>query len=146
MMNLTKKDWILLVLRKYPMDRIHIMKALFLIWHRAGRKIENYFKFEPYFYGPCSFEVYSILDDLKMNRYIAQPPHPIPQWTNYYLTEKGKKEATEAAKKASHENLKLIEVISEEVSKLSFYELLRKVYTEAPDFAVNSIFKRVSKI
>lgn len=144
-MTLTKKDWLLLLLKQSPLDRIHIMKALFLIWHRTGRKIEDYFVFEPYLYGPCSFEVYSVLESMEVDGWIVQPPHPMPQWVNYYLTESGKKESEEAVKRASPETLRLIEIMSEEVSQISFYELLRKVYTEAPDFAVNSMFKEVIK-
>ena len=144
-MTLTKKDWVLLALRQTPLDRIHIMKTLFLIWHRSGRKITDYFDFNPYLYGPCSFEVYSVLDSLQADRYIVQPPHTIPQWVNYYLTERGKKEAEEAVRKASREALILIETVVAESSQLSFYELLRKVYAEAPDFAVNSMFREVMK-
>jgi len=144
-MTLTKKDWLLLLLKQSPLDRIHIMKALFLVWHRSRRKIEDYFEFEPYLYGPCSFEVYTVLDNLEGNSYIVQPPHPIPRWVNYYLTERGKKEAEEATKRASSEILRFIESVVKEVSQLSFYELIRKVYAEAPDFAVNSMFKGVIK-
>ncbi|PIS24984.1 MAG: hypothetical protein COT45_03240 [bacterium (Candidatus Stahlbacteria) CG08_land_8_20_14_0_20_40_26] len=144
-MALIKKDWVLLLLRRTPLDRIHIMKALFLIWHRSGRKIQDYFKFEPYLYGPCSFEVYAVLDNLQANGRIIQPPHPMPQWVNYYLTEKGGKEVEEVAKKVSPDTLKLIESVVNEVSGVKFYELLKKVYDEAPDFAVNSIFKEVVK-
>jgi len=144
-MALRKEDWILLALRQTPLDRIHIMKTLFLIWHRSGRKMEGYFQFEPYLYGPCSFEVYSILENLQADGFIVQPPHSMPQWVNYYLTEKGKKEADEAVKRASPQTLKFIETLAKEVSQLSFYELLRKVYTEAPDFAVNSMFRGAAK-
>lgn len=144
-MALTKKDWILLVLRQTPLDRIHIMKTLFLIWHRLGRKIPDFFEFEPYLYGPCSFEVYSVLESLQADGYVVQPPHPMPQWVNYYLTGRGKKEAEEVAKSASPKTLRFIETVAKEASQLSFYELLRKVYNEAPDFAVNSIFRRVIK-
>jgi len=144
-MALEKKDWILLVLRRTPLDRIHIMKTLFLIWHRSGRKFADYFKFEPYLYGPCSFEVYSVLGNLQTSGFIVQPPHPMPQWINYYLTERGKNEAEQAAKRASPETLRFIETVAEEASQLSFYELLRKVYAEAPDFAVNSMFRGVMK-
>lgn len=144
-MALTKKDWILLSLKQVPLDRIHIMKALFLIWHRSDRNIKDYFSFLPYLYGPCSFEVYSALESLQADGLIVQPPHSIPQWVKYYLTERGKKEAEEAVKKASPDTLILIETVAEEASQLNFYELLRKVYTEAPDFAVNSMFREVMK-
>jgi|SRR3989304_3135587 len=144
-MALTEKDWILLALKRIPLDRIHIMKTLFLIWHRSGRKMTGYFQFEPYLYGPCSFEVYSMLGNLQANGFIVQPPHPAPQWVNYYLTDRGKKEAEEAEKRVSPNILRLIEEVANEVSRLNFYELLRSVYTEAPDFAVNSMFKEIVK-
>ena len=144
-MELTKNDWVLLTLRKNPLDRIHIMKALFLIWHRTGRNIRGYFEFVPYLYGPCSFEIYSVLGSLQANGFIVQPPHPVPQWINYYLTDRGKKRAEEAEKKVSLDTLKLIKEVADELSQLGFHELLHKVYTEAPDFAVNSMFKEVLK-
>jgi len=144
-MALTKKDWILLLLSQSPLDRIHIMKALFLIWHRSGRKIKDYFVFEPYLYGPCSFEVYSTLDEMELNRQIVQPPHPVPQWVNYYLTDSGKKEAEEVSKRTLPETVSVIKTVVKEISQLGFYELLKKVYAEAPNFAVNSIFRGVIK-
>lgn len=144
-MSLKKKDWVLLALRRTPLDRIHIMKTLFLIWHRSERNIPDYFKFEPYLYGPCSFEVYSALADLQAEGLIVQPPHPVPQWVNYYLTAKGKKESEESAKRAYPEALELIEKVVDETSRLNFSELLRKVYAEAPGFAVNSMFREVMK-
>lgn len=144
-MNISKKDWILLLLRKSPLDRIHIMKALFLIWNRSGRKIPDYFEFVPYLYGPCSFELYSTLENMESDVLIVQPPHSTPQWVNYYLTEKGKKEAEETVKKVSLNALRFVESVVNEISGIGFYELLKKVYTEAPDFAVNSMFKEVMK-
>jgi len=144
-MRLTKKDWILLVLKQAPLDRIHIMKALFIIWHRSGRNITDYFEFEPYLYGPCSFEVYSVLGNLQSSGFIDQPLHPVPRWVNYYLTEKGRKEAEQATKGVSYATLRLIEEVSKETSQMGFFELLQRVYTEAPDFAVNSMFRGLIK-
>ncbi|MBI4722518.1 MAG: hypothetical protein HY769_05910, partial [Candidatus Stahlbacteria bacterium] len=114
-------------------------------WHRSGRNIIDYFKFEPYLYGPCSFEVYSALDETELNRQIVQPLHSVPQWVNYYLTESGKKEAEEVSERTSPETVSFIRTVVKEISQLGFYELLKKVYTEAPDFAVNSMFKGVIK-
>lgn len=125
------------------MDRIHIMKALFLIWHRKGRQIPNYFKFEPYLYGPCSLEVYSVLETLEKEEFIYQPIHSPSQWVEYYLTNKGKEEAEKIYRNVSFEIKETVEKIVKELSKLNFFQLLRKVYTEAPDFAINSIFKEI---
>lgn len=142
---MTKKDWILLALDKYPLDRIHVMKILFLLWYRSGRKISDYFQFIPYLYGPCSFEVYTVLESLLNEGHISQPPHQTPKWVHYYLTEKGKELAEQLTRKVSSENLTAIGLIADEVAPLSFYDLLRKVYKEAPEFAVNSIFKNFVK-
>jgi len=144
-MSLTKKDWILLVLKQASLDRIHIMKAAFLIWHRSGRNIPDYFEFIPYLYGPCSFEVYSVLGDLQTDGFILQPPHPLPRWVNYHLTDKGKREAEQATKRTPHDTLRVIGQVCKEISHLGFFGLLQRVYAEAPDFAVNSMFRGVIK-
>ncbi|RLB04006.1 MAG: hypothetical protein DRG83_05810 [Deltaproteobacteria bacterium] len=139
----SKSDWILLALRKTPLDRIRLMKTLFLVWYRSGQNIPQYFEFEPYLYGPCSLEVYSVLEDLSKLRLIVQAPHPVQQWANYYLTERGRAIAEDVAKNIEPKMRKLVEQVALEVSQLGFYELLRKVYSEAPEFAVNSLVREV---
>ena len=144
-MDMTKKDWVLLVLKQNPMDRIHIMKSLFLIWHRSGRNLSDYFYFEPYLYGPCSFEVYSELENLSDDGLIMQPPYQNSRWVHYYLTDKGKSEAALAEKKANTTLLEIVNHVKQDISQINFNDLLKKVYQEAPDFAINSMFKEVSK-
>ncbi len=135
-----KAKWILAMLRIAPLDRIHIMKALFLLQRRVG-EIPNYFHFEPYLYGPCSFEVYEVLAALEEEGIIVRPLHPMPQWVEYYLTQRGKKEADRAANGIAPDLLQRLEEVTKEVSRLGFYELLQRVYEEAPDFAVNSVLR-----
>jgi len=136
---ITKDDAVLLLLRAKPMDRIRLMQALFLLWKRSGRNIPGYFRFEPYLYGPCSFEVYSFLDDLCARRLIVQLPHPVERWPEYYLTARGREAAERAAKSADPQMRLQVEQVAKEVSELEFSELLRRVYEEAPEFAVNSV-------
>lgn len=132
----------MLALRKHPLDRIRLMKALFLIWHRSGRNIPNYFQFQPYYYGPCSFDIYRKLDTLLEAHFIIQPPTQIQKkWSDYYLTQKGKIAVQKIARKTPSHVLKILDPIVEEVSKMSFRELLLKVYKEAPDFATNSVIQ-----
>ena len=142
-MSLTKKEWVLLALRATPLDRIHIMKTLFLVWHRSGRQLPGFFQFQPYLYGPCSFEVYSVLESLGADGLVVQPPHPQPRWVNYYLTSVGRAAAEGAAQRAPAEQLELLQAVAAEVSRLGFHDLLRQVYGEAPDFAANSMFRGV---
>jgi len=142
-MEVAKSDWILLILRKRPLDRIRIMKSLFLIWLRCNKNIPNYFHFKPYLYGPCSIEVYSELQDLLGNGLITQPPHSMQQWANYYLTDQGRLKSELAIKNVDAKSLELIGDVVEEVFRLSFIDLLRKVYRESPEFAINSVLKGV---
>lgn len=144
-MFITKRDWILIVLQKKPLDRIHIMKALFLIGHRSKKKIADYFIFEPYLYGPCSLEVYSELRGLLASGLIVQPAHALETWGNYHLTEEGAAKAQEAFSKADSETAAFINSILDEIANLSFFDLLKKVYEEAPEFAVNSVIRGVIK-
>lgn len=145
-MPLNKSDWIILILRQAPLDRMRIMKILFLIWKRSKSGIKGYFNFEPYLYGPCSFELYSELRSLLNQGLITQSPHPVQEWANYYLTSNGKERAEELNKTASQKIIELVEKTAEELSHLSFYNLLKKVYQESPEFAVNSVLKGVLKI
>jgi DNA-binding PadR family transcriptional regulator len=144
-MKPSKSDWILVILQKKPLDRIHIMKALFLMWHRSGREIEGFFHFVPYLYGPCSLEIYVELRNLAQQGLVAQPPHSPEQWTKYYLTEQGRVEAEAAMRKFESKTVALVERTVEEVSRLGFLELLQKVYSEAPDYATNSVVREAIK-
>lgn len=144
-MKTSKSKWILVILRRKSLDRIHIMKVLFLIWYRSREEIKDYFQFEPYLYGPYSLEVYSELRNLQEHGFIIQPPSPIQQWTNYYLTIQGSIEAEKSLKKFNSDTITLIDKTVGEISNLGFFELLQKIYKEAPEYAVNSILKGVVK-
>ena len=142
-MSPSQKDWVLLALRNGPLDRIHLMKVLFLLWIRANRKIPGYFVFEPYLYGPFSLDVYSALADVQREGLVVQPPHPIQDWVPYYLTGKGERAAEEAAQSVDGHLLVLLGTITAEIAPLNFYDLLRRVYREAPEFAARSLMREI---
>src|SRR5579884_1138962 len=96
-MLLPKARWVLVMLRVSPLDRMHIMRGLFLFQRRAGG-VRDAFKFEPYLFGPCSFEVYDVLAAVEGDGLAVRPTHPTPQWVPYYLTGRGEKEAEVAAR------------------------------------------------
>jgi uncharacterized protein YwgA len=105
------------MLRISPLDRIHMMKVLFLLQRRAG-EIPDYFNFEPYFYGPCSLEVYDVLAALERGGLIVRPLHPIMSCRIvYYLTERGKKEAEKAARALDPLLREHLEALTMEVSQ-----------------------------
>jgi len=139
MTDLCKRDWLFLLLRHKPLDRIRLMKSLFLIWHRSGRKLKGFYEFTPYRYGPCSFELYRELEHLEQQHFVSQPPHGVVRWASYYLTPAGENEASRVASKADARTVQFVGSIAREVSSLGFHALLRKVYTEAPDFASRTV-------
>ena len=140
---LTKKDWVLLALDAAALDRLRVMKALFLVWLHYNRNIHDYFEFVPYLYGPCSFEVYSILSDLQRDKLAVQAPESPLAWAPYYLTQRGKEEATEAKKRAKPDEQEAIRKWAQFAESTDFHNLLRHVYTQAPDFAVNSLVRNI---
>lgn len=140
-MAASKKDWILLALNREPLDRIHLMKALFLLWKRCKQNIPDYFLFEPYLYGPCSFEVYDLLQKLLGEGLILQPLVPRQKWSKYYLTPRGAAHAKAAEKRADPVLLARLREIVDSISNLSFYALLQKVYKEAPEFTTRTVLR-----
>lgn len=139
MTALNKRDWLLLLLHQKPLDRIRLMKALFLIWHRSGRHLEDYYEFTPYMYGPCSFDLYTELETLEQEHLVSQAPHPVAQWASYFLTPVGQSKAAAIQHVAGPQTVHLVRSIAEEVASLGFHALLRKVYSEAPDFASRTV-------
>lgn len=139
MHNRGKKDWILAFLARGPLDRVRLVKGLFLLWHRSGRNLPGYFDFVPYLYGPFSFEIYSTLAEAQNERLISQAPHPMPNWAPYHLTEKGAAAADGITGRLEAQTKELIDAIAAEVASAGFHDLLRRVYAEAPDFASESV-------
>ena len=117
------------------------MKALFLYWLDSDRNVPGFFEFEPYLYGPCSFELYDVLRELAADTLIAHAPAPIPQWTDYHLTQQGIVEADKAQEALGAEVTEQLCSIASSVASLEFVDLLRCVYEKAPEFAVNSVIR-----
>ena len=144
MPGLERKEWILLLLRERPLDRIRLMKALFLVWHRSGRQIEGFYEFVPYIYGPCSFDLYRELEAALREQLITQAPHPVHRWARYFLTAKGLRAVEGVAAKFDLRTQELVRQIASEVAAVGFKELLRRVYSEAPEFASHSVVDKVT--
>lgn len=140
-----KKKDILLALMYLPTDKksemmnpIQIMKALFLFKMELGLSDSEFYKFEPYLYGPCSFEVYSDLASLQIQRLTDTEPS-FWGWKYYRLTYKGRKAAEKVVKDMDKSMLDKLQEIKTIVMSKSFMELLRYVYTKYPEYAKNSI-------
>lgn len=135
-----RRDWVLIALAEAPLDRIHLMKALFLLAARTESQIPGFFTFRPYMYGPYSFDLYGVLENLETDGLVTQSAD-VDRWSDYYLTNQGREEAARARLEISPDLARKLEDIVREIQPLSFKSLLAKVYTEAPEYAKNSVVK-----
>ena len=121
---------ILVALEAAPLDRIRLMKTLFLVWYRSGRPNTGPFHFEPYLYGPCALDLYTALDGLKARGLVISQR---PRSSVYHLTESGKREAVTATVDAQ------LRALVAEIARWAIGQelsgLINQVYAEAPDFA-----------
>lgn len=140
-----KRDWLLVYISLLAekginfMDPIRIMKGLFLFKMSSKEKIKEFYKFKPYLYGPCSFEIYSDLLRLQLEGKIAEYKAPSSNWNYYRVTDKGKRNANDILKKVSSELVELMKSIKQKLMDLSFLELLKEVYRKYPEYAQNSV-------
>jgi len=140
--NVVKQAQVLIALQAVPLDRIRLMKTLFLTWHRSGRPSPQSFDFIPYLYGPCAFDLYEVLKELGQQGLVIQPPLQSPKWAPYYLTDGGKQATSEAVMFIEQGQRDMIQQIARWAAQQSFRSLLDTVYAEAPDYAVSSILRQ----
>jgi len=118
---------------------IQIMKGMFLIGQEL--KIEDFYEFVPYLYGPCSFEVYSDLKKLVNDGLVMEiPAHQTwASWNYYVATSKGKDKARKLIQQLDSSVVEKIKEIKKLILSMSFIELLKYVYKKYPEYARNSI-------
>ena len=134
-----KFDWLLLSIGE-GIEPIQLQKLLFKFAKESQAPQSELYEFEPYNWGPCSFEIYDDLSALHSDSLIE----PVPSgrgWSSYRLTAKGKRKAGDIRHKVSD---KLLEQLDEKylyVTSRTFESLLADVYNDYPDFATKSLFK-----
>lgn len=143
MIEKTSKKDILLVFIGLPINEaqnivspIQIMKGMFLINQELN--ISNFYKFEPYLYGPCSFEIYSDLISLLEDKLIDTVSTPF-LWKYYRITDRGSEKVSLIIKNLNEKLLRKLSEIKKFVISKTFVELLRYVYEKYPEYAKNSI-------
>ncbi len=135
-MKLNLKQKIILslldALDKKPMPPIQLMKSLFLFTQEKNPK--NFYKFIPYLYYPCSFEVYTDLNFLENYGFITS--HLSNRgWSFFRITNKSENFLID-----NKEIIEKLAKIKESIISKSFIDLLKFVYSKYPDFVKNSIF------
>lgn len=126
------------------LDPIRVMKGLFLISEetpQAWLPAEARYRFEPYDYGPCSFQVYKDLEALEHHGLVQATKVLGRTWSYYSLTGTGEGLAIELSSSVDPRASRYFATVREFVTRLSFRKLLNAIYERYPDYAVNSVFR-----
>ena len=138
----TRQEWLLRFIagpEQYGewVDRIRLMKGLFLFQKTGIAPAEVNYKFSPYDYGPFTPEVYRDTELLESEGWVL----PSRDGQSYRATDAGKQWlATVHFPPKPGATLDDLRV---EVSELSFRELLKRVYSAYPESAARSVAKDV---
>jgi uncharacterized protein YwgA len=138
-----RQDWVLRFIAGFVpghdgwIDRIRIMKGIFLLSKDAVRPPELNYRFVPYDYGPFTPEIYRDIDALLADGFIEPDTYD----RAYRVTDAGRVRLDHASFDTSA--AARLDELRAEVTDLSFRELLRKVYQEHPESASRSVARNL---
>lgn len=135
-----KRDWLLIALGE-RLEPIQVQKTLFKFAEESGPPKSERYDFVPYNWGPCSFEIYDGLADLREEGLVEFQPSG-RGWNMYHVTEKGTQAAQELRDSADADLVRTMDDIREYVLSRSFGRLLRDVYADYPKSAERSLFEK----
>lgn len=98
------------------------------------------YEFEPYHYGPYSFELREDADGLVRHDLADKLAVSGYTWGRYRLTDQGIDYAVQLIDSIGAETAKRVFTVKQAITGQSFARLLRDVYSRYPDFAQNSLF------
>jgi len=139
------RDWLLIFLRptdvgaSQALDPIRIQKGMFYLSREPSTPPAQRYDFVPYYYGPCSFSIYSDIDQLIGSGLIEPVPVPGQSWRKYRLTEAGLEQAAKLAATAGPRAVETCAAARSRVTNHTFRSLLKEVYEQYPEYAVKSV-------
>ena len=139
-----KQDFLLLVVSKFGKSGItpvQLQKSVFLIQKHFPKLLKKKYKFIPYNYGPFDITVYEDTEKLVDKGLLEKRFHSNKGWSELYVTEKGKKKASEIEKNTEKGVSSYVAKLVEWMSGLSFEELVSSIYKQYPKYKTNSIFR-----
>jgi hypothetical protein len=101
---------------------------------------EDFYRFQPYDYGPFSSDIYSDARMLESDGFISIENPLSRGWRRYSITNEGISRAKEISEKIPNEVLIGIRELSVSISSMGFAELIRHIYKEYPEYKRNSVF------
>ncbi len=142
-----RQDWLLLFIvgtEHYDswVDRIRLMKGMFLFQQEGDAPPEVDYDFQPYDYGPFTRELYDDLEQLSRRGLIIEAR----DGKSYRATPAGCSRIDELVAHPLGLDASAVEYLQDlrvELGDLSFRELLKRVYDAHPESAARSVAKDV---
>lgn len=142
--RLSPRDWLLLLFdgADRPIDRVRIQKAMFLFAQRSQAPAGEKYHFQPYHYGPFSFEIYPDLEKLIAEGLIRGEQVPWLSSPVYSLTPVGHDQLEKLRSHAPDPRVALLRNVREFVTVRNFNNLLKDIYALYPEYAARSVFQK----
>jgi uncharacterized protein len=145
-MALDRDKWALIILSLADdgeLTPVQVQKALFVLCQEAGDAVgKNFYKFEPYNYGPFDKDIYVDLENFSKDGLVEMEKVDGRKWTNYKITDAGRRMAKEVSSSSDEEIIEYAKNVVDWTKSLSFARLVGAIYKKYPDYAVNSVFNK----
>jgi uncharacterized protein len=125
---------------RFPLDKLRMQKAVFLIAMRGTDRLRALYAFEPYNWGPYSGALTSDVRELVNEDYLTIEKEPLQQYGRYRTTPDGEEEAAVIWESLAPKEREFVRTVRGYVTSKSFNHLLREVYAAYPEYAANSRF------
>src|SRR3990172_829145 len=96
--DVRKRDWLLIALGE-RLEPIQVQKTLFKFAEESGAPKAEQYECVPYNWGPCSFDIYDDLGELREEQLVEFEPSG-RGWNVYRVTDKGVQIAQELREEA----------------------------------------------
>lgn len=124
---------------QYPLDRIRMQKAIFLITRSTtGRRWQDAYPYRPYNWGPYSAELNDALGTWQRDGLMILSFAGEARYGRYVLTKHGAHLADSAWSSLDAAQCELLVEVRSWVTSQDFNSLLGEVYDEFPEFATKS--------
>lgn len=133
--NLVKADS-----EQYPMDRIRMQKAVFMLVQRGPEGWKTLYDYKPYNWGPYSGALTADLGMLASRHMIEADGTVFAKYPGYVASSDGERQAQELWSQLPEREKRFLMAVRAYVTTKSFPQLLREVYAAYPDFATKSQF------
>jgi len=126
----------------YPLDRIRMQKAVFLLTLRGSERWNGLYPYRAYDWGPYCRELVDDLRGLAAAGHMRTSATAGSRYGRYTLTEQGQQTADQLWAQLPPDEQEFLTTVRSYVTSKEFNVLLREVYAAYPEYATESRWNR----